>query len=229
MLIQMGINHRAKSSLSKGLRKPFNIGALGKRCDFCPPGKTVRDRPAGGRFRAPSGTRADGFPPCAGGRHAWHLRCTLGTPLGARPSSRTATEVTDGGTHMETAKVDIRKLQLLNDRINQCLDALSQVRQSVHGLSHSQATPPLGIGAQAPGYIDPRFGFGASPVVPGFGGAQTAGWIGPGFAGGLAHTPFSPYAQNFSPYAQNPLAQMAQNPVYPQTEADVGANPLDGQ
>ena len=36
---------------------------------------------------------------------------------------------------METAKVDIRKLQLLNDRINQCIDALTQVRLSVHGLS----------------------------------------------------------------------------------------------
>src|SRR5215510_44001 len=35
---------------------------------------------------------------------------------------------------METAKVDIRKLQLLNDRINQCIDALNQVRLSVHGL-----------------------------------------------------------------------------------------------
>ena len=38
---------------------------------------------------------------------------------------------------METAKVDIRKLQVLNDRINQCIDALNQVRLSVHGLSHA--------------------------------------------------------------------------------------------
>jgi hypothetical protein len=41
---------------------------------------------------------------------------------------------------METAKIDIRKLQLLNDRINQTIDALNQVRLSVHGLSHSNAT-----------------------------------------------------------------------------------------
>jgi exopolyphosphatase/pppGpp-phosphohydrolase len=41
---------------------------------------------------------------------------------------------------METAKIDIRKLQLLNDRINQTIDALNQVRLSVHGLSHSTAT-----------------------------------------------------------------------------------------
>jgi hypothetical protein len=38
------------------------------------------------------------------------------------------------------AKVDIRKLQLLNERINQALDALNQVRLSVHGLEHT-ATP----------------------------------------------------------------------------------------
>jgi hypothetical protein len=36
---------------------------------------------------------------------------------------------------METAKVDVRKLQMLNDRINQTIDALHQVRLSVHGMS----------------------------------------------------------------------------------------------
>lgn len=41
------------------------------------------------------------------------------------------------------ARVDIKKLQLLNDRIVQTIDALNQVRLTVHGLSHSQA----GIGA----------------------------------------------------------------------------------
>ena len=114
---------------------------------------------------------------------------------------------------METAKVDIRKLQLLNDRINQCLDALSQVRLSVHGLSHTQATSPLGAGAQGVGYADPRFAdprfsFGASPIASGFGvGPQTAVWIGPGFAGGLAHTPFiqnPAFVQ--SPFVQSPMA-----------------------
>ena len=38
---------------------------------------------------------------------------------------------------METAKIDIRKLQLLNDRINNTIDALNQVRMSVHGLAHA--------------------------------------------------------------------------------------------
>jgi hypothetical protein len=36
-----------------------------------------------------------------------------------------------------TAKVDLRKLQLLNDRITQVIDALNQVRFSVHGLQHT--------------------------------------------------------------------------------------------
>jgi hypothetical protein len=98
---------------------------------------------------------------------------------------------------METAKVDIRKLQLLNDRINQCIDALSQVRLSVHGLSHTQApgqfagqypgqvagqfgnTNPIG-GYLDPRFTDPRFGFGVSPIAQG-----------QGYVGGLAHTPFA--------------------------------------
>lgn len=53
---------------------------------------------------------------------------------------------------METAKVDIRKLQLLNDRINQCIDALNQVRLSVHGLSGAVTGAQGGIGA-TPGGI----------------------------------------------------------------------------
>lgn len=58
---------------------------------------------------------------------------------------------------METAKVDIRRLQLLNDRINQCLDALNQVRLSVHGLSHSGIAPEV-TGAGFPLTQDPRLG-----------------------------------------------------------------------
>jgi hypothetical protein len=45
---------------------------------------------------------------------------------------------------MDTVKLDIQKLQLLNDRITQVLDALNQVRLSVHGLqSGLQHTPPM--------------------------------------------------------------------------------------
>jgi hypothetical protein len=75
---------------------------------------------------------------------------------------------------METAKVDVRKLQLLNDRVIQCIEALNQVRLSVHGLSHTGI--PTGYGAQVspfapvgqPGQISP-FGLshtGFAPQVP---------------------------------------------------------------
>ncbi|HKC23545.1 MAG TPA: hypothetical protein VKF32_02330, partial [Thermoanaerobaculia bacterium] len=83
---------------------------------------------------------------------------------------------------METAKVDIQKLQLLNDRIAQCFDALNQVRLSVHGLSHTAAQAGIGQG------------FGPQAFQQGFGSQQG----------------FNPYQQN--PYltqgiGQNPFVQ----------------------
>lgn len=48
---------------------------------------------------------------------------------------------------METVKVDVRRLQVLNDRINQTIDALSQLRQTVHGFQPS-AGIPYGVGLQ---------------------------------------------------------------------------------
>jgi len=100
---------------------------------------------------------------------------------------------------METARVDIRKLQLLNDKINQCLDALNQVRLTVHGLSHSGAQTggaaigqPIGQSMSGFGAIDPRFAtqnLGATGI-----GAQ-------GYGAGLSHSPFaqSPFGQPFAP------------------------------
>ncbi|HET9253463.1 MAG TPA: hypothetical protein VFP58_15220 [Candidatus Eisenbacteria bacterium] len=67
------------------------------------------------------------------------------------------------------AKVDVRKLQVLNDRINQTIDALNQVRLSVHGLGHT-ANPQVGFMSQ------------------GFGFPQTQGWGQQGLTGGLGHT-----------------------------------------
>jgi hypothetical protein len=120
---------------------------------------------------------------------------------------------------METARVDIRKLQLLNDKINQCLDALNQVRLTVHGLSHSgaqtggaqigqpigqQIGQPIGQSMGGFGAVDPRFaaqGFGATGL-----GAQSYG-------AGLSHSPFasSPFAQPFTP-AYGGLQQGAGQP-----------------
>jgi hypothetical protein len=53
---------------------------------------------------------------------------------------------------METAKVDIKKLQILSDRINQCIDALNQVRISVHGLSQGNPFTQGGAALGAPGF-----------------------------------------------------------------------------
>ncbi|HEV3455105.1 MAG TPA: hypothetical protein VHG32_01025 [Thermoanaerobaculia bacterium] len=98
---------------------------------------------------------------------------------------------------METAKVDIRKLQLLNDRINQSIDALNQVRLSVHGLSHTAGVNPnlptgaagFGIGQQQG--VFPQLQQGGFPQVAG-GFPQAQPGIFPQIFGGLSHTPM-PY------------------------------------
>ena len=94
---------------------------------------------------------------------------------------------------METAKVDIRKLQLLNDRINQCIDALTQVRLSVHGLSHTSAVNPnaqlgaFGTQTQQGGFQPPpQTGFPQSFPQVGF--PQAQGGFTQSFGGGLSHS-----------------------------------------
>jgi hypothetical protein len=100
------------------------------------------------------------------------------------------------------ARVDVRKLQLLNDRISQMIDALNQVRLSVHGLSHTPIVnsqvgalgyPYLGYGAQ-------NFGVPGYGIQPGFAGANLQGLpITSGF--GLQHTAFTPYGtQGVTPF-----------------------------
>ena len=105
---------------------------------------------------------------------------------------------------METAKVDIRKLQILNDRINQCIDALNQVRLSVHGLSHSgglqgtQGFSPQGFGPQGFGAgVSSPFGLqglGQSPLTQGFGPGFSHST---GFMGGIGGFP---PAMGWNPY-----------------------------
>ena len=135
---------------------------------------------------------------------------------------------------METARVDIRKLQLLNDRISQCLDALAQVRLSVHGLSHSPGAQSQGF-AQQLGGQDPRFAQTQSPFGQGPQFGQPQSPFGQGlqfgqprqtpFFGGLSHTP---YGYQFGPqqggnwmqqpgaYGQQqwPIAQSQWNPMF---------------
>ncbi len=64
---------------------------------------------------------------------------------------------------METVKVDLQKLQLLNDRIAQTIEALNQVRLSTHGLQHAatfgqsaQTVSPFGVWGMQPGVYGPQ-------------------------------------------------------------------------
>lgn len=94
---------------------------------------------------------------------------------------------------METAKVDIRKLQLLNDRINQVIDALHQVRLSVHALQQGYQTQQQPYGA----------GFGTQAFGP--------------FQGLVQQNPFQQTQQN--PFQQNPFQQsfgQGLNPLFGQ-------------
>ncbi|HWL84831.1 MAG TPA: hypothetical protein VNO21_03470 [Polyangiaceae bacterium] len=100
-----------------------------------------------------------------------------------------------------TAKVDIRKLQLLNDRIAQTIEALNQVRLSVHGLglSHtSGGVPGLGFGNvginAGVGYGVPFQGvpFQANPFQNNIlGNLGALGALNGGMLPGISHT--SPY------------------------------------
>src|SRR5882672_1686070 len=110
-------------------------------------------------------------------------------------------------TNME-AKVDVRKLQILNDRINQTIDALNQVRVSVHGLGHTSAMQqplnPLsflgqGYGGQQGYGLQQPYGFGSPGLFPGLGG-QFAGLQGLQGGGGFGfqHSPFNPYLNPFT-------------------------------
>ncbi len=78
------------------------------------------------------------------------------------------------------AKVDVRKLQLLNDRIMQTMEALNQVRVSVHGIGQNPHTSP---------YAQPGLGHSSAP----FGGY---GSIGPAMFGTPMGWPGAALGQN---------------------------------
>jgi hypothetical protein len=91
------------------------------------------------------------------------------------------------------AKVDVRKLQILNDRINQTIDALSQVRLSVHGLGHTGVPTQMMNPFSS---LTPGFGYPTVPNFPGipsFPPVSPYGMI-PPIPGpiGLSHTPYNP-------------------------------------
>jgi hypothetical protein len=105
---------------------------------------------------------------------------------------------------MDTVKVDVRRLQLLNDRINQCLDALNQVRFSVHGLSHAGNLYQQGPYQQSPQQTG---AFGSQFQAPGIGPGQPGISTAAPFAGGLSHSGFAPGVQGIyqGPQQQTPF------------------------
>jgi hypothetical protein len=133
---------------------------------------------------------------------------------------------------METVKVDIQKLQLLNDRIAQTIEALNQVRMSVHGIQHAP-TSPWGYGA----YPGAQLGFAqgmnpqfnpyaqfmpqqfapqqfapqqfATQFGPQFGGPSPYGQFG---VGGLSHSTVTPWQTTPWQPAQTPWQTTTQTP-----------------
>lgn len=108
------------------------------------------------------------------------------------------------------ARVDIRKLQLLNDRITQTIDALNQVRWSVHGLQHATGGVPS-QGAYGPNPMQQTLPFGNQSVY-GQPFAQQA--FGPWQQGNPFAQSFAQQGFGISPLAQtNPYAQAAMNGI----------------
>lgn len=87
---------------------------------------------------------------------------------------------------METVKVDLQKLQLLNDRIAQTIEALNQLRLSTHGLQQAATfdpNVPAGSGFpvfQPPMYTTPILSH-TSPTGTTFArnGLGAYGWVDP--------------------------------------------------
>src|SRR5262249_27716037 len=103
------------------------------------------------------------------------------------------------GAMIVEAKVDIRKLQLLNDRIAQVTDALNQVRLSVHGLGHTGAIGQPGLGVP---FGSQQLPFGIPQAAP----------YGLGQPIGFQHTPYYPGAAAGTPFGQLPWQGGQQSP-----------------
>jgi len=113
------------------------------------------------------------------------------------------------------AKVDVRKLQVLNDRINQTIDALNQVRLSVHGLGHTGGQQQLPFYPATSGYgMQQPFGFQQQFGVPQpFGMGSVGGFPGiPGLTSnpGFQHNPYTSFGNPFP----NPFTNPFTNPAW---------------
>lgn len=115
---------------------------------------------------------------------------------------------------METARIDIRKLQLLNDRIHQVLEALNQVRLTVHGIQNDGVHP--GYGGFFPTAGLP--GAAGNGMYPGFGYGVPSGQFGmhdPRFGGHpygwSQETPWTSQVQG--PYARQTMFPFPSSPT----------------
>ena len=116
------------------------------------------------------------------------------------------------------AKVDVRKLQLLNDRIAQTIEALNQVRLSVHGLSHTnvmQSAMPFGQ-TNMP-FTQGNFPFTPQNIpYPGYGMMPPTYPGYQGFFPGLSHSPFTaPYTMGNVPGFIPPFPIQGFTPPFP--------------
>jgi hypothetical protein len=115
-----------------------------------------------------------------------------------------------------TARIDLSRLQLLNDRLCQTLDALNQVRFSAHHVSAPTHVSHTGHG----------HGFGHTHAHPG----MTHSHIGYGHAPHMTthYTPhYAPhYTPNFGPAWGTTYAPTAAWGIYPTTVAPFGSFPF---
>ena len=120
---------------------------------------------------------------------------------------------------METVKVDVQKLQILNDRLTQCLEALGQVRLSAHSLQPSFGAIGQGGISHTNMNVNPAFTgqFGNPFQTQGYGQQPYGMWnqqqLGYGQQGygqqGISHT--NPFNQGFvgqqQPFGNQQLGQ----------------------
>lgn len=123
---------------------------------------------------------------------------------------------------MDTVKVDIQKLQLLNDRIAQTIDALNQVRMSVHGIQHTQFSPfaqvsPYGFQNPFVGYPQAFGSFSPTPYPTQFGSSMPYGSPFSGLSHtspqAMQYTQYTPYTSYATPYT-NGISHTSWDPTW---------------
>jgi hypothetical protein len=106
---------------------------------------------------------------------------------------------------MESVKVDAQKLQILNERLAQTIEALNQVRMSMHGIQQHQPTTAGSMPFTPFGYAYP---YAATPFVPSYGyGYGTP--FGPGISHTTAPTPWQATPWQQTPWTTTPWQQTA--------------------